>query len=68
MDIYTRTREVNMWRKLDNENFRAALHRSSLCDVNNRPATIQEYLDRYQSVLEEMTDTFAPVKKFSINI
>ena len=59
------TREVRMWRKLDNENFSAAIHRSSLCDVNNRPAIIEEYFDRYQSVLEEMADTFAPVNKFT---
>ena len=61
----TRTREVRLLWKLDNENFRAALHWSSLCDMNNRPATIEEYFDRYQSILEEMADTFAPVKKFT---
>ena len=61
----TRTSEIRMWRKLGNEKFRAALHRSSLCDMNNRPATIEEYFNRYQSVLEEMADIFAPVKKFT---
>ena len=62
----THTREVRMWRKLDNENVSCrAFHRSSLCDVNNQPATIEEYFDRYQSVLEQMADTFAPIKKFT---
>ena len=61
----TRNPEVRMCRKLDNEKFRVALHRSSLCDVNNRTATIEEYFDRYQRVLEEIADIFAPVKKFT---
>ena len=61
----TCTREVRIWLKLDKEKFRAALYKYSLGDVNNRPATSKEYFDRYQSVLEEMADTFAPVKKFT---
>ena len=58
--------EVRQCNKMNKDAFHAALIDSELYSSNHRPDSVGEYCDKYHSILQNLANQFAPVKRVTI--